>query len=426
MPASDRKRKRHTTRYPGVYFRVGRDSKRAYAITWRDDAGKQHWQRVFGDIDAARDELGKRRGETRERRENPQPERPSRTFAEVVEEYKASHDWEDLRPSTRTTYERALRNYALPAFEDTPVGAIDTRAVGDWLTGLRRLERQRGEAKGLKAWTIRGALTALRVVLRFAVSEDYIDHNPVDRLDRRKMPKADQKEKRILDDAELGRLFRAAPERSRLMLQVAAYTGLRSAELRGLVWGDLDLEPGRLTVTRQLDDRDRDRVPPKTPKAKRALPLPPGLVALLRDYKAHLGEWGHAEPGDWVFARDGEGPVPAERFGRDFQAAAKGSRLGPDASLTPHSLRHGYGSKLIAKGCTPVYVSRRMGHANVAITMRVYAHEFEAQRAPEDERTTEVLDAGLAEALAVAGNGTGNERVLPGAPADSPGDLTPA
>jgi hypothetical protein len=33
--------------------------------------------------------------------------------------------------------------------------------------------------------------------------------------------------------------------------------------------------------------------------------------------------------------------------------------------------------------------------------MRIYAHEFEAQRTPEDERTSELLDAGLERALAV-------------------------
>ena len=57
----------------------------------------------------------------------------------------------------------------------------------------------------------------------------------------------------MLDGTEIGRLLEHAPERSRLMLTVKAFTGLRSSELRGLIWSDLDLETGRLTVQRQID-----------------------------------------------------------------------------------------------------------------------------------------------------------------------------
>lgn len=61
--------------------------------------------------------------------------------------------------------------------------------------------------------------------------------------------------------------------------------------------------------------------------------------------------------------------------------------------LTPHSLRHGYGSALIAAGRDVVRVSRSMGHASVAITLRVYSHEFEAHRPEDDERDLLALES---------------------------------
>jgi site-specific recombinase XerD len=48
-------------------------------------------------------------------------------------------------------------------------------------------------------YSIRGALTALRVVMRFAVHRGYRDDNPARALDQREMPKADQREPRVLD-----------------------------------------------------------------------------------------------------------------------------------------------------------------------------------------------------------------------------------
>lgn len=39
-----------------------------------------------------------------------------------------------------------------------------------------------------------------------------------------------------------------------------------------------------------------------------------------------------------------------------------------------------FASILIAQGHDPVFVSRRLGHANAAITLKVYAHLFDAER----------------------------------------------
>jgi integrase len=43
-----------------------------------------------------------------------------------------------------------------------------------------------------------------------------------------------------------------------------------------------------------------------------------------------------------------------------------------------HSLRHSSASALIAAGLDVGAVSRRLGHANPATTLRVYTHQFAA------------------------------------------------
>src|SRR5215213_739307 len=134
-------RKRHATgnRTPGIFYRLDRHGERAYEITWRDGQGKQHWQRVPGinNLDDAQDALAKKRSER---------QRPSvkcdKTFGELLEDYKRSEDFTDLRDSTRTAYERALKNYVIPAFGNVQVSEITTRNVADWLKSLRTIERQ--------------------------------------------------------------------------------------------------------------------------------------------------------------------------------------------------------------------------------------------------------------------------------------------
>jgi integrase len=62
---------------------------------------------------------------------------------------------------------------------------------------------------------------------------------------------------------------------------------------------------------------------------------------------------------------------------RGLEKAAKGAGL---KGVTFHVLRHTFASILIARGHDPVFVSRQLGHANAAITLKVYAHLFDAER----------------------------------------------
>lgn len=54
--------------------------------------------------------------------------------------------------------------------------------------------------------------------------------------------------------------------------------------------------------------------------------------------------------------------------------------------MTFHVLRHTFASILIAQGRDPVFVSRQLGHTNAAITLRVYAHLFDAERHAREAR----------------------------------------
>jgi integrase len=87
-----------------------------------------------------------------------------------------------------------------------------------------------------------------------------------------------------------------------------------------------------------------------------------------------------------VFARwDGSPHVPlwaTQKFSRTVRA------LGI-TGVTLHALRHTHASALIASGIDVLTVSRRLGHANAAITLGVYGHLF----ANTDSRAAEVTEA---------------------------------
>jgi integrase len=59
---------------------------------------------------------------------------------------------------------------------------------------------------------------------------------------------------------------------------------------------------------------------------------------------------------------------------------------------TFHSLRHTHVSQLIASGMDVLTISRRIGHASPAITLRVYGHLF----GNTDARAAEIMETTFA------------------------------
>lgn len=66
-----------------------------------------------------------------------------------------------------------------------------------------------------------------------------------------------------------------------ILFELLLITGLRPGEALALRWSDLDLEAGRLAVRRSLA-RDGSFLEPKTPRARRTVPLPASTVQALR------------------------------------------------------------------------------------------------------------------------------------------------
>lgn len=61
--------------------------------------------------------------------------------------------------------------------------------------------------------------------------------------------------------------------------------------------------------------------------------------------------------------------------------------------VTSHALRHTHCSYLFAKGLSIEYISRRLGHANVATTREIYQHMFKETYIDEDAKAMEILSS---------------------------------
>lgn len=170
--------------------------------------------------------------------------------------------------------------------------------------------------------------------------------------------------------AELRAVLAAAEGFERAFLLLAITAGLRSSELRGLRWADVDLKASTVRITQRADAWGVIG-PPKSKAGRRSIPLPAEVVAELKAWKlaAKPNKAGLVFPN----ARGGtfrHNNLVARRI-RPLQERAGVSTVGL------HAYRHAAASRWIAAGVDLKRLQTWLGHASIQTTLDVYGHLVE-------------------------------------------------
>jgi integrase len=177
-------------------------------------------------------------------------------------------------------------------------------------------------------------------------------------------------------------LTHVATDRLSAAWRVAAMTGIRRGELLGLAWQAVDLETGRLAITRTLiEGKGAPRFSePKTKRGRRSVALDAETIDALREHREHqLDErlaWGPAyQVHELVFCREDGTAIWPRTFSRSFDHHVRDAGL-PKIRL--HDLRHTHATLALEAGVHPKVVQERLGHATIAITLDTYSHAIPA------------------------------------------------
>ncbi len=192
-------------------------------------------------------------------------------------------------------------------------------------------------------------------------------------------------EKEVLTPEEVKRVILAAkPGFQRTLIMLAIYTGARISEILALRWQDVQLDRSIIEIRRSLSiakvkgETNQERVrwlDPKTKRGIRDIPVPVQLISALREWKEKCPK----SRLDLVFCNQFGEPRNRTGIGRDgLSPALKQAAI--DKAVTIHGLRHTYASMLIHLGRKLPQISLYLGHKDVSITMRVYAHFLESKK----------------------------------------------
>lgn len=211
-----------------------------------------------------------------------------------------------------------------------------------------------------------------------AIKENYATKQYTDALT------GTEREKEIYDEDEatefVVKLMTEQDIRKKSAFAIYLFMGLRSSEVCGLEWKDIDFENRQLSVNRNFSyfgkrfgNREKST---KTKSSKRTITMPSVLMEILREYKIWWNKqkilYGDLwENTDKLMIRDdGKTRVPTTLAmwlrNAQFEYGMK--------HIPPHSLRHTNATLQLMAGVPIKTIAERLGHADASITLNVYSH----------------------------------------------------
>lgn len=279
-----------------------------------------------------------------------------------------------VKPSVKTRtyegYESIIRVRVLPR--------IGTRRLAK-LSGddMQALYGELADA-GLSPRSVQHTHRVLHHAFAQAVKWRRIPRNPCDDA---KAPRVTRTEMKVLTPEQAKAFLAATADHPAHALYVLAITtGMRAGELLGLQWGDIDLDAGRLTVKRALQQQNGGVglvfVTPKTARSRRMILLSQRAIDALKVHRDRQAFKRRAVGDVWrdldlVFTGPFGGPVDPSWSRQTFYAAL-------DAASIPrvrfHDLRHTAATLALMQGVHPKVVSDMLGHGTVGLTLDTYSH----------------------------------------------------
>jgi integrase len=266
-----------------------------------------------------------------------------------------------LRPATLRYYAMIVEEHIIPSLGGFRLGALRRRDVQRWLDDMTAAPR-----------TVQHRRDVLRLALNVAIADGIVTVNVAAGAE---VPEFDGGAPTVLT-AEQARtlILGTASDWYGAVWALALGSHMRSAELRGLIWEDVDWSRGGIAVRRQLvrEGGAWGRGPLKRSRAHEFLALPDFAMAALRRHRKRMAK---ARRTDWrwsghvVLTPTGEPPYDWHLLAALTEASAR-LKL---PRVTVHQLRHTSLTLAEEGGMGREDRMRRAGHSTVKMADH-YAH----------------------------------------------------
>ena len=248
--------------------------------------------------------------------------------------------------------------------------------------------------EGYKTTTIYQTRIALYNMFEFARENDVLIANPCKKSLKSDMGKPSDKKEALTIDVQKKFLEAVVGYSYENQYRFVLQTGLRTGELIGLKWSDIDFENRTMKIERTMEYRYKVgewRVgPSKSKSGYRTIPLTDEAIRILENQRSKNKSL-KLVPMEWkdiVFLRRKGTPVKNSTY--DTGLFKYCDRVGiPRFSM--HVLRHTFATRCIEGGMKPKTLQKILGHSNIGITMNLYVHITEDEKHREIDLVADAL-----------------------------------
>ncbi|MGW0486496.1 tyrosine-type recombinase/integrase [Nonomuraea sp. NPDC003214] len=333
------------------------------------------------------------------------------------------------RPSAEDLREVLRAHALLPEKRRATLTSVQAAALG-WLERASLPLSNLGEAPVLRtaldaisvtfagapagANTVRRKRAVLHHLLEHAVEQKVFNSNPLDAI-KWTVPKAVTvvDPRTVVNPVQARRLLDAVPKvgrkrgpRLKALFGCIYYAALRPEEAADLRannctlpesgWGLIVLERARPQSTKRWtnsgETHESRSLKHRADKETREIPIPPVLVAMLRE---HIAEYGTAKDGR-IFRTSTGGTYSSSAHSYVWQEARKlaltPAQVASSLAARPYDLRHAAVSLWLNAGVPAPEVAIRAGHG-VDVLLRVYAKCLDGQQEQINGKINDALDA---------------------------------
>lgn len=305
--------------------------------------------------------------------EYKQKEEKGKTFKEVADEWEKIH-FPTLTNNTLKGYSAGLKD-AKREFSERYIKDISYMDIDRYMQDLI--------LKKYAAKTVKNRMLVVSLIIKYAMSQSYIDRNICLGL---KLPKGLKKTTREAATDEEVKIIENNIFKFKigLLAYLITITGLRRGEACALTPADIDINEKTIKITKTVEwigNSPHIKNSPKTEAGNRILPVTDKFCEYVKPFLNQK----------YIFLNEKGEPLTHGNLTRWWDELRKSAGI----KSTPHQFRHWYCSQLFFMGIDVKTAQYLMGHKDLQTTLKVYTHLAETYKNQQIEKVRNHFNNGV-------------------------------
>lgn len=259
------------------------------------------------------------------------------------------------------------------------IGSVKPSDAQEWAVRMKE--------KGYSYRLINNIKRSLKASFAIAVSDGWVRKNPFDFTLNAVISNDTQARQALTEEQEQAFLqfLQSSPVYRRYYdeILILLKTGLRISEFCGLTVDDIDFADGMINIDHQLLWETNKGLYIDTPKSKSSIRKVPMSEQARKAFERVIAWRGEPEPytvdgySGFLFVSESGKPYLADHYQTVLRRAVQRyNRTHAEQlpKISPHVLRHTFCTRLANKNINPKSLQYIMGHADINITLNLYAH----------------------------------------------------